>query len=351
MRTRGPVAPLLVGVVGAAVLLTGTLRAVDLRREEHAAERAQARAAAAARAEKAYLDGLRPVLESVFDQAQPLLDVFDAFDEPHEYDLAVRDDVLGRGGARTVLLARQAELRNGDVPPRYATLARRLDKALLDFAQAAELLADASDPDAPVDSEGDVRGFGDGQAVLATAVNGWSTTTSQLFLDGSRPSVPGFGREGALPGRSPRSKGAYLYAADRVCGGADTASAGLPDPQDAASFLRLAPKQVALARSAVERLRAVPAPAPDAAALGKSVLAPLGAFTQSLATTDRVLKRLREGTTGLSGTEGRELLRVESDARAVAKGYDAYGATVCTDFFDPGPASPTGDAPDDIVSA
>ncbi|MCW2778966.1 MAG: hypothetical protein JWN17_2691 [Frankiales bacterium] len=346
MRTRGPVVPLLVGLVGGAVLVTGTVQASSLRHDEQVAREARARAAAQVRAEKAYVAALRPVLEDVYDQVQPLHDAFDAFDEPHEYDLSVRDDVLGRSGARPVVLARLAALRRVPVPERFAVVAPRLDKALVDFARAADLLAAATDPKVHADADGDVRGFGDGRAYLASATSAWSSGTALVFLDGSRPSVPGPGRDGALPGRSPRSKGAYLYTADRICGGADTASAGLPDPTDLGSFLRLAPKQVALAQGAVQRLQVVPAPRADAAVLTRTVGTPLRTFGRGLAVTHTVLARLRAGRSGLSATEVQALRRSDDDARAVAKGYAAYGATVCSDFFDPGPA----DAPAPVDS-
>lgn len=323
--------PLLVGTVGLAVLVTGTAQAGALRADE----RAEARRAAVARAERAYRDGLRPVAESVFDHVQPLQDVFDAFDAPHAYDLGVRDDVLAKGGARAAVLARQRELRANEAPVRYRPLAKRLDDALTAFAQAGARLAEATTLAAGED--GGVQAYDDGRRTLEGAELSWTSAALEVFGEEVPPSLPAGKRAAARPGRSPKSKGAYLYAADRVCGGVDDASAALPDPQDVRQFLRVAPKALTLELSAVQRLQAVPRPAGDDRAL-VAVDAELTTYTKGLTATRTVVERLRGGTGGLSPAEATLLLGLDDVARRVSKGYSGYGATVCADYFDPGEA-------------
>ena len=71
-----------------------------------------------ARLAQAYPAALRPTVESVYDQVQPMLDAFDAFDRPRRENAQVRDDVFAAGGARLALEARLRELRAAEAPRR-----------------------------------------------------------------------------------------------------------------------------------------------------------------------------------------------------------------------------------------
>lgn len=316
--------PAAVGLTGLGVLAVAATQVAPLRAEERAAQ--------AAREQAAFRTLLRPLAESVFDQVQPLQDAFDQFDKPHPDDLQVRDDVLRASVAVPALQARRKELKAFDVPDAYTAPVRDLLTSLDLLETAAVRLRKATGEKG--DAEGEVAGFGSGQGILESAEIAWQDALLTVYGERDAPSMPSTDRTLVKRGRSPLSRGAYVYQADRTCGSSSTAGDALPDPTDLGSFLRLLPKQIALTRGATTRLQAVPLPPPDAARLKKDVVAPLGRFLQQATIAERIVSR--PGVTPGAGDLA-TLKAADETLRGLSKALTAYGATLCGDYFDPGP--------------
>ena len=184
-----------------------------------AASASAAAAAEQARLVQAYPAALRATVESVYDQVQPMLDAFDAFDRPRPETAQVRDDVFAAGGARLALEARLRELagrRGPDVvlPTRRAA-GRRARGARQGRGRAVQRhAAPLPAPAAP------------------------SRSTSRASRPWTPPSPPGPARSTAVYGgkdvpltprrdragvRAPGSKGGWLLTAGQTCGRAGLA--------------------------------------------------------------------------------------------------------------------------------
>lgn len=339
-------AQLLVGACALGVAAGGVVAAGDVRAENDRAARA--------RAEAAYLERFRPLAESVFDHAQPLQDAFDAFDTPQADDGQVRDDVFASGDAEQALRARLAELSAAEPPPRYQVAAGRAVEALETLADAAARLEKATTEDSEDGTEeGFVLGYDEGQQLLENGELAWTTSVLDLFGDLTPPSLPATMRGAAQPGRSPRSKGAYLYAVDRICARAFDASDRLPTPQDLGQLLRTLPKELRLGLGAADKLRAVPLPVADDAQLKAEVQTPLAGFRSQAGLLERSLVRALEKGQPATEKERAAGLRIDATLRTLSKGYARYGATLCQDYFDPGPVQTDGAEPgeDSTLSA
>lgn len=230
----------------------------------------------------AYRDALRPTLESVFDQVQPLQDAFDAFDRPRPESALVRDDVFAAAGAQNALAARRREIRATAPPPALRLAVGALDTRLGELQQVAVSLVAATR--ARPGADGVVQEYVRGERALEVALRGWQRAVTALYAGAQVPSVPAPDRAGAVGGRAPLSRGAWLLAAGRVCG------------------------RTTKAVTAAQQLPAVARPKGDAALLTRTVLTPL--------------QDLRRGG-------GRA-----AQARA-AVGLAAYGSSACAQLFRP----------------
>ncbi|MCU1693323.1 MAG: hypothetical protein JWM64_2414 [Frankiales bacterium] len=234
-------------------------------------------AAEQARLARTYPTALRPTVESVYDQVQPLVDAFDAFDRPRVENAQVRDDVFAAGGTRLALEARLKELRTAEAPTAFGPRVRQLDAALAALGKAAGVLSAATR--ATPGAGGTVPQYQQGEKALDAAITTWATAVTAVYGGKGVPLTPRHGRTGV---RAPSSKGAWLYAAGRTCG------------------------QAAGARVAAAELPKVPLPVADAARLKAKVLAPLA--------------QVRAG-------KGRPALA------AAANGLAEYGSSVCAGLF------------------
>ncbi|MCW2608376.1 MAG: hypothetical protein JWO60_3069, partial [Frankiales bacterium] len=203
-------------------------------------------AAEQARLAQSYPTALRPTLESVYDQVQPLLDAFDAFDRPRTENAQVRDDVFAAGGTRLALEARLRELRSAESPTAFGPRVTELDVALTGLVKAAGVLSAATR--ATPGPGGNVPQYQQGEKALDAAIGTWARAVTAVYGGKAVPLTPRHDRTGV---RAPASKGAWLYEAGRTCGGADGA------------------------RVAAAELPKVPLPAVDAVRLKTKVLAPL----------------------------------------------------------------------------
>jgi hypothetical protein len=345
------VLPLVVGVAGLSVLITGVAGASGIRSDRAAEQRAVAAAALQAKQEQAFRDALRPVAERVYDHVQPLQDAFDAFDKPSPDDKAVRDDVLGHGGAADAVGRERAALAALSSPASLTKARADLDDALGKLVDVATMLTAATKQRG--DKDGVVEGFEDAIPFLGVAEQAWDTAVVDLYLGkGAPPPTAASRTEGPVvkAPRPPRSKGAYLYAVDRICGSADTAFAKLPDVDDAGDFLKVAPKEAALVRTTAGRLKAVPLPEADADRLTKEVLGPLTGFVA----TASALEEFAAAVRGRDRRKGTVALDHLSDAyaeqAALAKAFRSYGATVCGVDLDVKVPRKSGSSSDDTVA-
>lgn len=243
---------------------------------------AEASASAAATAEqarlaKAYAPALRPTVESVYDQVQPMLDAFDAFDRPRRENAQVRDDVFAAGGARLALEAGLRQLREAKAPAATAPRAAELDTSLSALAKAAGTLSAATR--ATPGPGGTVPDYQRGEAALDAASTAWARAITAVYGGKDVPLTP---RRDRSDVRVPSSKGAWLLAAGQACG------------------------RAAAPRVAAAVLPNVPLPPPDAARLRTEVLTPLA--------------DVRAG-------KGRP-----ANAKA-ANGLAEYGSSVCAGLF------------------
>lgn len=234
-------------------------------------------AAEQARLAAAYPAALRPTVESVYDQVQPLLDAFDAFDRPRPENAQVRDDVFAAGGTRLALEARLRELRAAQAPVSFASRVKELDAALTGLLKAAGLLSSATR--ATPGPGGVVPQYEQGEKALDAAIGTWARAVTAVYGGRDVPVTP---RRDRTDVRAPRSKGAWLYEAGRRCGRAE------------------------LPRVAAASLPTVPLPAADAARLRATVLTPLA--------------DVRAG-------KGRPALA------EAANGLAEYGSSVCAGLF------------------
>ncbi len=234
-------------------------------------------AAEQARLAAAYPTALRPTVEAVYDQVQPLLDAFDAFDRPRVENAQVRDDVFAAGGTRLALEARLRELRAADAPTSFAARVQQLDGALASLGKAAGTLSAATR--ATPGAGGTVPQYEQGEKALDTAVSTWATAVTGVYGGKAVPLTPRHDRTGV---RVPDSKGAWLYEAGRTCG------------------------RTTSTRVAAAELPKVALPTGDAARLRAKVLAPL--------------TQVRAG-------KGRPALA------AAANGLAEYGSSVCAGLF------------------
>ncbi len=226
---------------------------------------------------QAYPAALRPTVESVYDQVQPLLDAFDAFDRPRVENAQVRDDVFAAGGTRLALEARLRELRAAEAPTAFAPRVAELDASLSALAKAAGVLSSATR--ATPGAGGNVPQYQQGEQALDAAIGSWARTVTAVYGGKAVPLTPRHDRTGV---RAPSSKGGWLYEAGRRCGRSDGA------------------------RVAAAALPGVPLPAADAARLKAKVLLPLA--------------DVRAG-------KGRPALA------AAANGLAEYGSSVCASLF------------------
>ena len=255
---------------------------VDPRTQASAAAGAAASSAASAAAEqarlaKAYAPALRPTVESVYDQVQPMLDAFDAFDRPRRENAQVRDDVFAAGGARVALEAGLRRLRATRAPTAAAPRVAQLDAGLAALAKAAGTLSAATR--ATPGPGGTVPDYQRGEAALDAAATGWARAVTAVYGGKDVPLTPRRDRTGV---RVPASKGAWLLAAGQACG------------------------RAAAPRVAAAVLPNVPLPTADAARIRTKVLAPLA------------LVRAGKGR--------------PADA-AAANGLAEYGSSVCAGLF------------------
>lgn len=212
---------------------------------------AQASASAAAAAEQtrlaqAYAPALRPTIESVYDQVQPMLDAFDAFDRPRRENAQVRDDVFAAGGARLALEAGLRALRQVDAPTAAAARVAELDGSLAGLAKAAGTLSAATR--ATPGPGGTVPDYQRGEAALDAAVSSWAKAVTAVNGGKEVPLTP---RRDRTAVRAPSSKGAWLFVAGQACG------------------------RAAAPRVAAAVLPTIPLPRVDAARIKTEVHAPL----------------------------------------------------------------------------
>lgn len=242
-----------------------------------AASASTAAQAEQARLAQAYPSALRPTVESVYDQVQPLLDAFDAFDRPRPETAQVRDDVFAAGGARLALEARLREFRAAAAPTAFTSRLEQMDTALAGLAEAAGALSSATR--ATPGPDGTVPQYQQGEARLDVAVATWARAVTAVYSGKDVPLTP---RRDRADVRAPSSKGAWLLAAGQACGRAE------------------------LPRVAAAVLPRVPLPKADQARLEAEVLAPLA--------------QVRAG-------EGRPA------RAAAANGLAEYGSSVCAGLF------------------
>jgi hypothetical protein len=233
-------------------------------------------------AAKVYRDGLRPTIESVYDQVQPLQDAFDAFARPRPESALVRDDVFAAAGAQNALAARRAELAATTPPAALRGQVAQLDAGLAQLQRAAVALAAATK--AQPGADGVVQEYVRGERALGVALRDYRRAVSALYAGQPVPSAPAPDRAGAVAGRAPLSHGAWLLAAGRVCG------------------------RTSRPLTAARELPALPRPKPDAALLTRTVMIPL--------------QELRRGG-------GRP-----AQTRA-AVGLASYGSSACAELFRP----------------
>jgi len=141
MRSR----VLLVGIAVAllAVMSTDVATAAHLRADER-----HARAVAAeARRVHTYREQLRPLVEQIYDEVQPLQEAVDFYLEPGPDAEQIRQDVFARSGARTTLAHLHAQLGTLPGPPSLRREVRTLNDAAGSLVNAAQRLERTAGPD------------------------------------------------------------------------------------------------------------------------------------------------------------------------------------------------------------
>ncbi len=307
------------GLLAVAVLATGSIAAVDQRREQ-----AREREAAAV---QAFREDLRPIAEAVFDALQPLKEAERQSEDDASGGFSVYVDVTRDATTGEVVRAQRRAFDALRVPLSQRRTADRLEAALEDFATAVGRYEDLPFDD----TTGTISLLGATRAATGPFREGlatWSAAVGDLYPS-DPPAVPVPFNDDTEPARRPVSHAAYLLQAGRVCGRADAAGeSGQEEPSDGPSAVRSAAKEAALVRDLVRDLLAVPAPPGDRARLARDVLLPLREFGELAGTLDRLASE-RTTTEALF----RELVAADDAGSEVALGLGDYGSEACALFF------------------
>jgi hypothetical protein len=322
------VLPALVGLLAAAVAVTGLVGASGIRAD-------QRKAAAIAKEKKAvarFLAAARPLVIDVYDAVQPLQDVDDSFATPRAGLTAARDDVLAHGGAATSLHAVAVHLKALPVPRTLAAQAKELRAQLDALISASNALAEATR--AKADTSGFVAAFGDGFEELLTAETSWLLAVQHVYGEGTTLPVPSAARTGAH-GRSVATKGAFISTSDLTCTRAGVAMADLPELSEAAELVTNFPKRAKIVRTAVSALLRVPAPA-SAAAFEHELRVQLRASLAMASAFEQMRAAYLHADLAAYHAALRSLRAAEAASQALSRAYQTFGVSECAFFFDTG---------------
>jgi hypothetical protein len=306
----------LTGVIGADVAV-----AADLRAEA----RAKAAAAAEKRALAAYRTSLRPIAEAVYDQVQPLMEAAEEVGHPGPDTAQIMADVLGRTGAAGRLRSLRARLialpAPGRVHAKSAAVVTAFDLLLAAVETAERAVRDTKG------GEGDVADAG---SSINEVARQWGTPVAAAFGDTTRPALPS---GSSTRPRAPQSRGAYVMAVDRLCSESIDTELTLPPMDTPQQVAVSAPRYAKFMRSVLTGLRAVDVPASERARVERDIRAHLGPASKAADGMELVATALR---TQSPSTGQRGLNSIVAGLRAsqkLSRGMSRYGATVCGDVF------------------
>lgn len=321
------IAPAVIAFTAVSLLGSGVSAASDLRADE----RREAAARAVARAEAAYRDAVRPIVESVFDHAQPLGEADRQFDDDANGGYLAWVDVATDPTAGKALQARRNELAALTAPPSLQALAAKLDTGVKTLQEAAKLYTELPfDPD-------DDRDLDVPAQVALLRYNSGASTVNGAVLDlfpTDRPAVPIRTDDSAKPVRRPLSHGSYLLDVGRACGRAGARTDALPEDAPTPSVARKAARdQGVILRDLIRAVSAVKAPPADAARLGKEVVAPVKAFVTVAESFDRLSAAIaRRDRVALLRALG-EIEAADAPADKLVRSFRGYGSEACADYF------------------
>jgi len=333
MRSRVLLVAITVVLLG--VLSTDLATAAHLRADER-----HARAVAAeARRVQAYREHLRPLVERVYDEVQPLQEAVDFYLDPGPDAEQIRQDVFLRSGAHASLAHVRAQLTALPQPPSLRQQARTLNDAagaLVDAANRLERTARA-------DPLGQQRGA---ESLLGGAVLTWFRAVTAVYGQAALPALP-YGGTPPAGARRPSSHGSWIRAADGVCSAAIDSGLALPDLNTARNVVAAGPRYAKLVRSTLSGLQALPAAPADKARLAQGVTPSLRATGRMADGLESLAAAGRAGDLAAIRSAIRMLTTGLRASRQLSHNLDSYGATVCGDFFGVG----AGDIPGEQAPA
>lgn len=310
----------------ALALLPVLLAACGPSSEERAAKREAAAEKARERAAAVYLEAVRPVLESVYDELQPVQDALDLIDDD-PYPIS---DVVGGADVPRKLGVHRGAFLAVPAPPDLTTQAKDLADAIQAAQQAITKLVPAA---RQFEKEFD-QTIGFGLPALTKAVRQVAGQERVLYGATALPSLPGkSGGVPSAPGRTARSQGSYLGQAAHACSPAQRTLDDLPSDTDAQQRASL-PKALEAFRSGVTALLKVTPPASDAKAVKTNVgdnLSQLDSAVALLPKIDAALARNDLLTAERLLDQVKPFEKQFTKARAALR---VYGSTTCADLLD-----------------
>lgn len=323
-NTRRWIAPGVIAFTAVSLLGSGVAAAGDLRADER-------REAAERLAEQQYRDAVRPIVESVFDHAQPLGEAARQNKDDPTYFTFV--DVATDATASRALQARRNELKVLTVPPRFKASSAKLDAGIATLQEAAKLYSElpfALDDDRNFDVPAEAAELRYDQA--ASAING---AVLELFPQ-DPPAVPLRQDDNGEPQRRPVSRGSYLLQVSLACGRSDVRFEALPEnPDGPAAAAKVARDAAVILRDLVSALTTAQAPAPDSVKIAKDVVGPVKEFGKVAKSFDRLaVAALAQDVPAID----RELVQINAADRIAQKlsgTFRGYGSDACAESFAP----------------
>jgi hypothetical protein len=312
-----------------SVALVGVLAVDGVAADSLRAKRRAELAAAARRAElDAFRHAVRPIVEAVFDQVQPLFDATSDTLVFGQTAVEVRSDVFNRTGVQQALARQLAALRRVQPPPEAAQDANALVQALDGLAAATVSIARTPVP-AGLDATGVDAAF-EVQQQLEGPTSYWAAAVMTAFGRRDLPGTPG---SEVASRREAVSRAAWVLAADEACG--ETIDLLAYMAADHSSPPAVSDLGLTL-RDGVERVLAAPVPPGDAASHEQLIGAPLRGVLQFV---DETLTLATAAKNGPRQSAPQRLVKAERARPAFARaaaGFNARGATVCGRLFGPG---------------
>jgi hypothetical protein len=312
-------------------LVWGGMAVADQKRKDRERREAAARVAAEKRAAAAYITALRPLVIRVFDDVQPVQDVYDAFAHPRPGLAAARDDVILHGGGLRDLKTLKVALDRLRAPTTYVSQISGLSDGLQSLV-ASMLELERTSHDKP-DSHGFIEAFGSAFEGLLTAEVRWADAVSVLDPKGAWP-LPDEKRAQAR-GRKVPTASSFILGSDLACGKSNAALEFEDFKRPARTVLKTYPKVSKEIRALVVQLRAVPHPARQRAFQHRLEIG-WSASVDVAKEFDAVTAAYRHRDPVAYDRAFKRLLEALDQMLDLGRAYKAQGVSMCAGFFGTG---------------